>query len=229
MSYNYFKHNPSKDIEDDISQDTIIYNTKNECDIACITPKDKYKITYKPNIYKIINYANDRQLTLIHDDKKILDRRINPQKYNFIQINEEDCSFISNILEPFNFIVFCAVSTSSIINKLSIIGSDIDGGKIITEKRVPDEIQLVIINYLRDKGFDIYHYSESLSKAESEGIMFYTLYDMKDIFNSVYDTLKYDTSINDNDGVMAFSNYTLMGFFASRAICGNMKVIYCIY
>jgi hypothetical protein len=96
-----------------------MYNTKNECARACFILKDE--IRYKPNIHKIINYANDRQLTLIHNDAKIIDRITNPQKYNFIQINEDDCSFIRTKLEPFNFIVFCAVSTSSIIQKLSII------------------------------------------------------------------------------------------------------------
>jgi len=216
-------------IETKVPEDTIIYNTKNECVRACFTLKDRNKITYIPNIYKIIQYANERQLTLIHDHNKILDRRRNPQKYNFIQINEDDCSFISSKLEPFNFIVFCAVSTSYIIQKLSIIGSDIDVGKIITEKSVPDEIQLEIINYLRNKGFDIYHHSENLSKAKSEGIMFFTLDDMKCIFNSIYDQLKYTTTGNDNDRIMAFSDHDLMKFFASRAICGDMNVIYRLY
>jgi len=219
----------SSEIKGPISQNTIMYDTKNECARACFALKDKYEIKYTPNIHKIINYANERQLTLIHDDLKIIDRRRNPQKYNFIQINKDDCSFIRSKLEPFNFIVFCAVSTSSIIHKLSIIGSDIDVGKIITEIPVPDEIQLEIINYLRAKGFDIYHWSENLSKAESEGIMFFTLDDMKDIFNSIYDTLKYDTSKNNNDMIMAFSNHNLMKLFSSRAICGDMSVIYRIH
>jgi hypothetical protein len=194
-----------------------------------IKDKDKNKITYIPNISKIIQYAVQRQLKLMHYDEKIKDRIKNPQNYNFIQINEDDCSFISSKLEQFNFIVFCAVSTSSIIKKLSIKGSDIDVGKIITEKRVPDEIQLEIINYLRDKGFHIYHYSENPSSAESEGIMFYTLDDMKNIFNSIYDTLKYKISGNNNDMIMAFSNHVLMGFFSSRAICGDMSVKFSLY
>lgn len=204
----------------DTSQDTILYNTKNES----IALTDIHKITYIPNIKKIITYAKERQLKLIHNNEKIIDRKKNPQKYNFIEINEDDCSFICSKLESFNFIVFCAVSTSSIIKKLSIIGSDIDVGKIITEKRVPDEIQLEIINYLKKKGFNIYHHSESLSKAESEGIMFFTLDDMKYIFNSIYDTLKYHTTTNNNDMIMAFSNHNLMKFFASEAICGDMCV-----
>jgi hypothetical protein len=200
----------------------IMEDTENEC--------VRDKITYIPNIYRIINYAIERQFTLIHNNQKIIDRRMNPKNYNFIEINEDDCSFIRSKLESFNFIVFCAVSTSSIINKLSIIGSDIDVGKIITEIPVPDEIQLEIINYLRAKGFDIYHYSESLSKAEHEGIMFFTLDDMKYIFNSIYDTLKYNTT-GDNDMIMAFSNHNLMKFFASSAICGDkyMSVKYRLY
>ena len=73
-------------IETEVPEDTIIYNTKNECDRACFRLKDRDKITYIPNIYKIIQYADKRQLTLIHNDEKIIDRRRNPQKYNFIQI-----------------------------------------------------------------------------------------------------------------------------------------------
>jgi len=191
--------------------------------------KDTRKITYIPNIYKIIEYSNDRQLKLIHNNAKIIDRMKNPQNYTFIQINEDDCSFIRSKLEPFKFIVFCAVSTSSVIKKLSIIGSDIDVGKIITEKRVPDEIQLEIINYLRAKGFHIYHTSEDLCKAESEGIMFHTLDDMKNIFNNIYEKLKYDTTKNNNNMIMAFSNHDLMKFFASSPLCGDMDIKFRLY
>jgi hypothetical protein len=54
-------------------------------------------------------------------------------------------------------------------------------------------------------------------------IMFFTLDDMKDIFNSIYDTLKYDITTNNNDMIMVFSNHNLMKFFSSRVIYGDMK------
>ncbi len=49
---------------------------------------------------------------------------------------------------------------------------------------------------------------------------------MKNIFNSLYEELKYDTSKNNNDMKMAFSNHNLMSFFASRSICGDMNIKY---
>lgn len=192
--------------------------------------KSENKKEYKPNIYRIINYAMERQLKLIHNHNKIADRIENPKNYSFIYINEDDISFITSKLKEYGFIVFCAVSTSSIIKKLSIIGSDIDVGKIITEKRVPDEIQLEIINYLRAKGFHIFHISENISNAENEGIMFFTLDDMKNIFNSVYNKIEYDeTSRNDYDMIMAFSDHSLMKFFSSIAIFGNMDIKYHLF
>ncbi len=191
--------------------------------------KDSKK-KYIPNMYKIVNYAMTRQLTLIHDHTKIRDRQENPQNYSFIYITEDDISFITSKLKEYGFIVFCAVSTSSIIKKLSIIGSDIDVGKIITEKRVPDEIQLEIINYLRAKGFHIFHISENISEAENEGIMFFTLDDMKNIFNNVYNKIEYDEKSSDNyDMMMAFSDHHLMKFFSSVAIFGNMNIKYDLY
>jgi len=193
-------------------------------------PRKDFKKKYEPNMYNIVNYAMSRQSTLIHDHKKIEDRVKNPEKYLFIYITEDDISFITSKLKEYGFIVFCAVSTSSIIKKKSIIGSDIDVGKIITEKRVPDEIQLEIINYLRAKGFHIFHISENISNAENEGIMFFTLDYMKNIFNSVYNKIEYDeTSSNNYDMIMAFSDHHLMKFFSSIAIFGNMNIKYDLF
>lgn len=193
-------------------------------------PRKDLKKKYEPNMHNIINCAMTRQLTLIHNHTKIEDRVKNPEKYSFIYITEDDISFITSKLKEYGFIVFCAVSTSSIIKKLSIIGSDIDVGKIITEKRVPDEIQLEIINYLRAKGFHIFHISENISDAENEGIMFFTLDDMKNIFNSVYNKIEYDeTSLNNYDMIMAFSDHRLMKFFSSIAIFGNMNIKYDLF
>ena len=181
-------------------------------------------------MYQIIDHAMSRQLELIYNYTKIEDRVKNPEKYSFIYITEDDISFITSKLKEYGFIVFCTVLTSSIIKKLSIIGSNINVGKIITEKRVPDEIQLEIINYLRAKGFHIFHISENISNAENEGIMFFTLDDMKNIFNSVYNKIEYDeTILNNYDMMMAFSDHHLMKFFSSIAIFGNMNIKYDLF
>jgi len=189
-----------------------------------------FKKKYEPKMDKIVDYAMRRIIKNDIYHKKIEDRVRNPEKYSFIYITEDDISFITSELKKYGFIVFCAVLTSSIIKKLSIIGSDINVGKIITEKRVPDEIQLEIINYLRAKGFHIFHISENISNAENEGIMFFTLDDMKNIFNNVYNKIEYDEKSSDNyDMMMAFSDHHLMKFFSSVAIFGNMNIKYDLY
>ena len=139
---------------------------------------------YSPNIKEIINIANNNSI-----------------QYNIININinKDECEYIKQKLNKYNFIVFTTVSKTFI-----------DGGQIITEFFVPIKIQLEIIKYISQK-------------IQIKEINFYTLTYIKKIFIYEYENIKYNDKII-GDTYMAICTTTLKNFFVGTSICiGNVN------
>jgi hypothetical protein len=82
--------------------------------------------------------------------KKLLENRPNLR----ISINTDDLKRI------INYSMFKCARDSSVARNEAIMGSDIDGGLVITDKKISRRQRLSFINELRSMGFSVYDISE---------------------------------------------------------------------
>ena len=181
---------------------------------------------YNIDIYKIIQIAKERNSHTIHNEMKITKRRelIEKGDLKLLLFEDTDCIFIKDTLAQYRFISMTVAPQSSIARKISIQGSDIDAGIIVTEKNVDEHIQKKIIEYFRGRGFECYHESES-SEAKSKGIIFRSLYDIRRLVNDTYKIIdEYMTKHGASAGAniqFATRDNTLFKLFGGTIICGD--------